>query len=91
LKYENVLFVDESPGAEVKLIDFGLSKSFFGRDELSEGVGTIYTMAPEVILGKYTKQADLWSVGIIAFMLLSSQMPFYGRDKNAIVGSILIG
>lgn len=62
-----VLFANESPQAEIKLIDFGLSK-MFGHEELTDGVGTIYTMAPEVLKGKYTKQADLWSVGVIAYV-----------------------
>lgn len=51
LKYENVLFVNESPQAEIKLIDFGLSKIYGDNTELTEGVGTIYTMAPEVLRG----------------------------------------
>jgi calcium-dependent protein kinase len=98
LKYENILFVNESPKAEIKLIDFGLSKIYGnavgtnGRSAtLTEGVGTIYTMAPEVLKGSYTKQADVWSVGVIAYMLLSSQMPFYGRKRQHIVEQILGG
>ena len=47
-----------------------------------------YTMAPEVIAGKYTKQADLWSIGVIAYMLLSSQVPFYGKTHRAVVKMI---
>jgi serine/threonine protein kinase len=53
LKYENILFVDESPLAEIKLIDFGLSKQFFESEkELSDGVGTMYvvTNLPFVVL-----------------------------------------
>jgi serine/threonine protein kinase len=46
-------------------------------------------MAPEVLRGNYTSQADLWSVGVIAYMLLSSQMPFYGRKRRNIVEQIL--
>jgi tRNA A-37 threonylcarbamoyl transferase component Bud32 len=44
LKYENILFVDDSPSAEVKLIDFGLSKQFYSKDrnECTDGVGTMY-------------------------------------------------
>jgi serine/threonine protein kinase len=98
LKYENILFVNNSPKAEIKLIDFGLSKVYGmggtgpGIEEpLTEGVGTIYTMAPEVLKGSYTKQADVWSVGVIAYMLLSSQMPFYGRKRQHIVEQILGG
>eukprot|EP00977_Amphora_coffeiformis_P018872 scaffold6764_cov169-Amphora_coffeaeformis.AAC.10 len=48
-------------------------------------------MAPEVLKGRYTVQADLWSIGVIAYMLLSSQMPFYGRKRRQIVESIMEG
>ncbi|KAL7568560.1 hypothetical protein ACA910_002672 [Epithemia clementina (nom. ined.)] len=91
LKYENILFVNTSPQAEIKLIDFGLSRKFGRNEQLTEGVGTIYTMAPEVLKGSYSKQADLWSVGVITFMLLSSQMPFYGRKRRHIVEQIMKG
>jgi serine/threonine protein kinase len=90
LKYENILFVNRSPKAEVKLIDFGLSKTYGKSGQtMTDGVGTIYTMAPEVLRGKYTSQADLWSVGVIAYMLLSSQMPFYGSKRRHIVEQIM--
>lgn len=48
-------------------------------------------MAPEVLKGKYSMQADLWSIGVIAYMLLSSQMPFYGRKRRHIVEQIMVG
>ena len=48
-------------------------------------------MAPEVLKGSYTKQADLWSVGVMAAMLLSSQMPFFGRKRSHIVEQIMEG
>jgi calcium-dependent protein kinase len=54
-----------------------------------EGVGTIYTMAPQVLEGVYTSQADLWSIGVIAFMLLSSQMPFYGKKRRHVFEKIM--
>lgn len=88
LKYENILFVNESPTAEIKLIDFGLSKKY-GDAHLTEGVGTIYTMAPEVLKGKYTEKADMWSIGVVAYMLLSSQLPFYGKKKAQIVQQVM--
>jgi calcium-dependent protein kinase len=48
-------------------------------------------MAPEVLKGAYSKNADLWSIGVIAYMLLSSQMPFYGRNRKQIIEQILRG
>jgi calcium-dependent protein kinase len=50
-----------------------------------------YTMAPEVLKGSYTNQADLWSVGVIAAMLLSSQMPFFGHKRSQLVEQIMQG
>jgi len=88
LKYENVMFVNSSPNSEIKIIDFGLSKKFLPDQKLKDGVGTIYTMAPEVLKKNYTSKADVWSVGVIAYMLLSSQMPFYGRKRREIVKKI---
>ena len=91
LKYENILFVNQSPTSTIKLIDFGLSKIHGGSETLTGGVGTIFTMAPEVLQGSYTKQADIWSVGVITYMLLSSQMPFYGRTREHVIDQIVEG
>lgn len=63
LKYENILFVNNSPLSEVKLIDFGLSRVYQDTAELTDIAGTIYTMAPEVLKGFHTEKADLWSIG----------------------------
>lgn len=46
-------------------------------------------MAPQVLQGRYTSQADMWSLGVIAFMLLSSNMPFYGEGRREVVHKIL--
>mmetsp|Transcript_6011 Transcript_6011/g.12591 ORF Transcript_6011/g.12591 Transcript_6011/m.12591 type:complete len:729 (-) Transcript_6011:177-2363(-) len=88
LKYENCMFVNKSPNATVKLIDFGLSKRY-GKDYLRDGVGTIYTMSPEVLRGSYTSKADCWSIGVLLYMLLSSQMPFYGKKRRHVVEKIM--
>lgn len=48
-------------------------------------------MAPELIQGDYDSKADMWSLGVIAFMLLSSSMPFYGESRSAVVEQILHG
>jgi calcium-dependent protein kinase len=86
-----LLSVSDAPVyfVSVKLIDFGLSKKYGPEDpHLNDGVGTIYTMAPEVLKGNYTFQADIWSLGVISFMLLSSQMPFYGRKRRHVVEKV---
>jgi len=107
------MFVDESPDAEVRIIDFGLSQKFAANEHLHDAVGTVYvqfvyrvfcilvllpdtltpllsvlcfpnqcsyTMAPELIGGDYDSKADIWSLGVISFMLLlsshSSSGPF---------------
>jgi calcium-dependent protein kinase len=91
LKFENIMFENNSPNAQIKVIDFGLSKKFLAgqTDRMTEGVGTIYTMAPQVLQGVYTSQADLWSVGVIAFMLLSSHRPFYSKQRRVMIDQIM--
>lgn len=70
LKFENIMWESKKKDAEIKLIDFGLSKKYCPGTVMSEGVGTIYTMAPQVLQGVYTSQADLWSIGAYCFVLL---------------------
>ena len=92
LKFENIMFESKEPNAEIKLIDFGLSKKVEGdKKYMTEGVGTIYTMAPQVLRGVYTSQADLWSIGVITYMLLSNTKPFYGKKRRHVVSKILKG
>lgn len=92
IKFENIMFESKDPDAEIKLIDFGLSKSYSPQNKyMSEGVGTIYTMAPQVLRGVYTSQADLWSSGVVAYMLLSNTKPFYGKKRRHVVSKILQG
>ena len=82
VKLENIMFESKSPDAEIKVIDFGLSKSFTkDRSVMTKWVGTLYTMAPQVIQGVYTSQADLWSVGVITYVLLSNSKPFYHTKR----------
>jgi calcium-dependent protein kinase len=75
----------------VKIIDFGLSKKYLQNETLSQTVGTVYTMAPEVIKGKYGELCDVWSIGVIAFMLLSSSLPFFGKSRLDVVKRIMDG
>lgn len=84
------MFENTKDDAEVKIIDFGLSKKFFGRPEyMTERVGTIYTMAPQVLQGIYSAKADLWSIGVITYMLLSSTKPFYDKRRHRMIDLIM--
>lgn len=98
LKLENWLFRNkEVPGsdyedADIALIDFGLSKQFRSKEEkIMKRVGTYYYMAPEVIAGEYYgSTCDMWSLGVIAFMLLSGRAPFDSAkdDDNEIIEKV---
>jgi len=93
LKYENIMFASPT-SSTVKIIDFGLSKKYgkMGDDSLmNETVGTVYTMAPEVLRGEYDEKCDCWSIGVLAFMLVSSSVPFYGNTRSDVVDKICKG
>jgi calcium-dependent protein kinase len=81
LKFQNILFVDNI-NLDVKIIDFGLAKKYDRKHERHyEKCGTLYTMSPEAIRGSYSgSSTDLWSIGVIAYMLLSNQKPFWGEN-----------
>ena len=89
IKFENILLESKNADAEIKLIDFGLSKRFCLDKQMSERVGTIYTMAPQVIQGVYSNSADIWSVGVVTYMLLSGTKPFWDKDRESIVKRIM--
>jgi calcium-dependent protein kinase len=74
-----------SGSKDLKLIDFGFSK-FFDVDfsRLTSTCGTLSYVAPEVLKMKYGSQCDLWSAGVIAFILLTGSMPFHGNKEEKI-------
>jgi len=69
---------------DIKLIDFGCSKIFRKDVKQSTFVGTPYYIAPEVFRNEYDEKSDLWSCGIIMFILLTGRMPFEGSDVEEI-------
>jgi calcium-dependent protein kinase len=92
LKLENwVLESGKDVWSPLKLIDFGLSTHFTPGHRLSRVVGSSYYVAPEVLKKSYTEACDLWSLGVIVYMLLSGAPPFYGKNDEAIKASIIQG
>ena len=82
LKPENILMTDLTSNADIRLLDFGLSKIIGNDEKCTEPYGTLSFVAPEVLQGKpYDKSVDLWSIGIITFLLLCGYMPF--DDKHS--------
>ena len=83
LKPENILFSSMDPKAQIKIIDFGLSKVLNEIDQIMKGeVGTLYYMAPEVIMGNYNEKCDVWSCGVILYIILSGHPPFYSKNEE---------
>ena len=90
LKPENILIDDPGdPQLNLKIIDFGISVVAEPNKKLKEKRGTAYYMAPEVIQGSYTSKCDIWSIGIILYVLLSGEAPFSGENSEEIMKKII--
>jgi serine/threonine protein kinase len=92
IKPENIIFTHFGDNSDIKLIDFGLSRMHqTGETPMSNAVGTSFYMSPELLKHKYTKSCDVWSVGIVAYILLCGYPPFNGSSDDKIHESILAG
>jgi calcium-dependent protein kinase len=91
LKLENVLFTGKDNDSELKLCDFGLSDHFKTGRHMHSTLGTPYYIAPEVLKGNYDQKCDCWSIGLIAYMLLSGSPPFPGTSNQEIMDSVKLG
>jgi len=74
--------------ADLKLIDFGLSKRFTPGDFATTKAGTPYYVAPEVLEGRYAELSDVWSIGVIMYILLCGSPPFAGNNTVAVLESV---
>mmetsp|Transcript_8373 Transcript_8373/g.17865 ORF Transcript_8373/g.17865 Transcript_8373/m.17865 type:complete len:337 (+) Transcript_8373:63-1073(+) len=93
IKPENILFQTLDENSPIKLIDFGLARKHFphkGEPPLTSVSGTPYYIAPEVLRKSYDKACDVWSVGVIAHILLCGQPPFNGANGKVICRSVVI-
>ena len=77
---------------ELKLIDFGCSKIFTQyRRTFEDTIGTLVYCSPEVLKNNYNQKCDIWSCGVIMYILLSGKYPFFGVSEEEITKKILLG
>jgi calcium-dependent protein kinase len=93
LKLENFLFVSKDPvdKAPLKMIDFGLACRCRDGQKLSVVTGSALYIAPEVIESRYDQRCDLWSCGVIMYILLSGQIPFHAQTRTELFNKIRLG
>ncbi|XP_028782877.1 calcium-dependent protein kinase 4-like [Neltuma alba] len=91
LKPENFLFDSSSDDAQMKATDFGLSVFYRPGQTFSDVVGSPYYVAPEILCKRYGPEADVWSAGVILYILLSGVPPFWAETEPGIFRHILQG
>eukprot|EP00916_Digyalum_oweni_P006254 GHVL01010808.1.p1 GENE.GHVL01010808.1~~GHVL01010808.1.p1 ORF type:complete len:236 (+),score=27.34 GHVL01010808.1:427-1134(+) len=85
LKLENWLYESPSDRAPIKLIDFGFAKYHPETSKkMNFSCGSLTYASPDTLSGSYTNACDMWSLGVIVYMLLSGHPPFYGNPANVI-------
>jgi len=91
LKLENWLYEDPSEDAKLKLCDFGFGQVVEPSVQLTATLGSLYYVAPEVLAGTYGLMCDMWSIGVIVYMLLSGTPPFDGKTDEEIISNVRKG
>ncbi|CAI5944680.1 unnamed protein product [Closterium sp. NIES-65] len=89
LKPENVLLVSTRSDTRVKVIDFGMAYRFQDGERCTQRAGTPNYISPEVIAKNYSTEADVWSLGVILYVMLCGLPPFWGDSTEEIFSSIL--
>lgn len=83
LKLENFMY-EKKDANHLKIIDFGFAKFTRNNKKMSQALGSIHYVAPEVLAHSYTEKADLWSLGVIVYMLLTGSPPIFGSDDQVL-------
>lgn len=91
LKPENFLFLSKDENSPLKATDFGLSVFYKPGDVFKDIVGSAYYVAPEVLRRRYGPEIDIWSAGVILYILLSGVPPFWAETEQGIFDAILRG
>jgi calcium-dependent protein kinase len=90
LKLENFLLLHNGPLADnvVKIVDFGFARDWVSGQMLTTKVGTPYYVAPQVLSGCYDNKSDLWSCGVVMYLLLAGYPPFMGKSDAEVFAKI---
>jgi calcium-dependent protein kinase len=88
IKPENIMF---GKNDEVKFIDFGFAVTQKRSIANMDVAGTPYYIAPEVLKGRYGKECDVWSLGVLLYQIVTGDMPFNGNDEKEVFGKIKKG
>jgi len=93
LKPENFLFTTKETidKSMLKVIDFGLACKYSANQVLTTKAGTPYYVAPQVLAGKYDQSSDLWSLGVIMYVVLCGYPPFYGETDADVLAKVRLG
>jgi calcium-dependent protein kinase len=91
LKPENLLMNRDVKDPKITIIDFGTSDMFDSGKQMREKFGTPYYIAPEVLNNRYDEKCDLWSIGVILYILLCGYPPFNGANDDQIIKSVKEG
>ncbi|WOK98405.1 hypothetical protein Cni_G07116 [Canna indica] len=91
LKPENFLLANKDDDSSLKAIDFGLSVFFKPGQIFTDVVGSPYYVAPEVLCKHYGPEADVWTAGVILYILLSGVPPFWAETQQGIFDAVLKG
>ena len=73
------------------MIDFGTSQKFDPKKKMTQTYGTAYYIAPEVLKSEYDEKCDVWSVGVILYILLAGKPPFDGNEDKEIIDNVKRG
>ncbi|XP_058089340.1 calcium-dependent protein kinase 2-like [Magnolia sinica] len=91
LKPENFLLLSKDENAPLKATDFGLSVFFKQGEVFRDIVGSAYYIAPEVLKRRYGPEVDIWSIGVMLYILLCGVPPFWAESEHGIFNAILRG